>query len=85
MAYKGSYVAYKKEYNVLLNPTNAVGGSFIPSLTSARIYFPTGQSQTDMNNPPTALVGFGTPPSVPCRLGMKAPPTSLVGLHPNTL
>jgi len=38
-----------------LNPTNAVGGSFILSLNPL---FPVRRQ--DMNNPPTALVGFGS-------------------------
>ena len=33
-----------------------------------------------MNDPPTALVGFGSPTLPPCRPSMNAPPTPLVGL-----
>ena len=43
---------------VLLNPTNAVGGSFIPSLTDFWLI----GAGSDMNDPPTALVGFGSSP-----------------------
>jgi hypothetical protein len=48
-----SYPAYKGS-ECLLNPTNAVGGSFTPSLDLFPVRRP------DMNNPPTALVGFGS-------------------------
>ena len=33
-----------------------------------------------MNDPPTALVGFGSPTLPPCRPSMNDPPTALVGL-----
>jgi hypothetical protein len=38
-----------------------------------------------MNDPPTALVGFGRALRRPvCRLSMNEPPTALVGLYLNT-
>jgi hypothetical protein len=50
----------KNAASMLLNPTNAVGGLFIPSLT-LRFTFRLMRATPDMNDPPTALVGFGIP------------------------
>ena len=61
-----SYVAYKQDRVVLLNPTNAVGGLFILSLTSLRVTLRLIGARLDINDPPTALVEFGI--AVRCRV-----------------
>jgi hypothetical protein len=81
----GSYSAYETQSRRRLNPTNAVGGSFIPSLTTRGVYFSTLDSdkpadRLNMNDPPTALVGFGSGVRVLGRSNMNEPPTALVGL-----
>ena len=82
----GSYSTYEAQTQRRLNPTNAVGGSLILSLTSRSGVSSrhTGQAvgRLDMNDPPTALVGFGSA-VVLCRPNMNEPPTALVGLPGN--
>ena len=75
-----SYLAYMRADSLgFPNPTNAVGGLFILPIRQDIASFSILQSS--MNDPPTALVGFGKlrdPPA--CRLSMNNPPTALVGL-----
>jgi hypothetical protein len=55
-----SYSGLQSVVSATLNPTNAVGGLFIPSLTTVAIRFTILPSdRSDMNDPSTTLVGFG--------------------------
>jgi hypothetical protein len=76
----GSYSAYEMQAQPRLNPTNAVGGSFIPSLTSVAVFDLSSRhsDRLDMNDPPTALVGFGSASPLLCRPSVNEPPTALV-------
>jgi hypothetical protein len=55
-----SYSAYEMHAQPRLNPTKAVGGSFIRSLTNAPVLNLSIRhlDRLNMNEPPTALVGF---------------------------
>jgi hypothetical protein len=59
----GSYSAYTGRSADFPNPTNAVGGLFIPSLTMIVVdlfcpHSDRSSKKLNMNDPPTALVGF---------------------------
>ena len=80
-----SYSTCEMHAQPSLNPTNTVGGSFIRSLTN--VHVPNLSSRhsdrLDMNDPPTALVGFGSVSLLLCRPGVNQPPTALVGFPGN--
>jgi hypothetical protein len=80
-----SYSTYETESNPRFNPTNEVGGWFILRLAIDLFHFAMEwpSERLNMNNPPTALVGFGTVGSRSCRPNMNDPPTALVGLKIN--
>ncbi|MEK6322593.1 MAG: hypothetical protein AABN33_13035, partial [Acidobacteriota bacterium] len=66
------------------NPTNAVGGSFILSLQNYwRASFGPGvrppDRRPDMNDPPTALVGFNSDPPRSCLYAEYEQSTNCVG------
>jgi hypothetical protein len=79
-----SYSAYTRGRTPVRNPTNAVGGSFIPSLGHNAYSLSSGPGRQwqapslrrlSLNNPPTALVGFrpGRWANPFCRLSMNDP------------
>ena len=52
---------------------------FVHTQPNSPLEFTLRPIKADMNDPPTALVGFRAPRQVPCRLSMNEPPTALVG------
>jgi hypothetical protein len=68
-----------------LNPTNAVGGLFIPGLTSARTDFAGALSKVgyERSTNPVGGIPEQSVASV-CRLSMNVPPTPLVVLYWDT-